>query len=307
MLADGGELSIETMNRRAATIGFFDGVHRGHLFLINQMCSLAKERGMESVIITFDRHPREVIHSDYVPQLLSSPTEKLLLLRQSGADHVEVLHFTLEMSQWSASTFMKDVLRKQLDISLLVMGYDHRFGHDGGSHEDYIRWGRECGIDVVLAHELEGEKVSSSRIRSLLKSGLLAEANAMLGYDYSLSGIVVKGYQIGRNLGFPTANLQVPPSKLLPLDGVYAGRVQLQGGGGTCPAVLNIGRRPTVQNGEDISVEAHLLHFSGNLYGQEVRVELTARLRDEVQFASTDELKLQIQKDADRALRLFER
>lgn len=306
MLADGGELSIETMNRRAATIGFFDGVHRGHLFLINQMCSLAKERGMESVIITFDRHPREVIHSDYVPQLLSSPAEKLFLLHHSGADQVEVLHFTLEMSKWSASTFMKDVLRKQLEISMLVMGYDHRFGHDGGSHEDYIRWGRECGIDVVLAHELKGEKVSSSRIRSLLRSGLLAEANAMLGYDYSLSGIVVKGYQIGRNLGFPTANLQVPPSKLLPADGVYAGRVQLQDGG-TCPAVLNIGRRPTVLNGGDISVEAHLLHFSGNLYGQEVRVELKARLRDEVQFASTGELKLQIQKDADRVLRLFER
>ena len=158
MLADGGELSIETMNRRAATIGFFDGVHRGHLFLINQMCSLAKERGMESVIITFDRHPREVIHSDYVPQLLSSPTEKLLLLRQSGADHVEVLHFTLEMSQWSASTFMKDVLRKQLDISLLVMGYDHRFGHDGGSHEDYLRWAESVALMLCLPMNWKGRR-----------------------------------------------------------------------------------------------------------------------------------------------------
>ncbi len=294
------------MSKRAATIGFFDGVHLGHLFLISQMCSMTKTLGMESVIITFDRHPREVIHSNYVPQLLSSPAEKLFLLRQSGAERVEVLHFTQEMSHWSALEFMKRVLKEQLNISMLVMGYDHRFGHGGGSHEDYVRWGKECGIEVVLARELEGEKVSSSRIRSLLKEGLLTEANELLGYNYPLSGTVVKGHQIGRHLGFPTANLQIPPMKLLPADGVYAGRAMLPEGG-VCPAVLNIGQRPTMQNGEDISVEVHLLHFSGDLYRKEIRVELVTRLRDELQFSSIDELRVQIQKDAEEAICLLDK
>lgn len=294
------------MRKRAATIGFFDGVHTGHLFLISQMCSMAKTLGMESVIITFDSHPREVIHSDYVPQLLSLPAEKLFLLRQSGAELVEVLHFTQEMSKWSASEFMTRVLREQLDVSMLVMGYDHRFGHGGGSHEDYVRWGKECGIEVVLARELEGEKVSSSRIRSLLKEGLLAEANRLLGYDYPLSGTVVKGHQLGRHMGFPTANLQIPPTKLLPADGVYAGRVIISEGD-ACPAVLNIGQRPTIQNGEDISVEVHLIRFSGDLYGKEIRVELVARLRDEMQFSSIDELRVQIQKDAEEAICLLDK
>ena len=294
------------MNKRAATIGFFDGVHKGHLFLISQMCSLAKVQGMESVIITFDRHPREVIHSNYVPQLLSLPTEKLFLLRQSGAEQVEVLHFTQEMSLWSASEFMTKVLREKLDVSVLVMGYDHRFGHGGGSHADYVRWGKECGIEVELAHELEGEKISSSRIRSLLKDGQLAEANRLLGYNYPLSGTVVKGHQIGRHLGFPTANLQIPTMKLLPADGVYAGRAILPEGE-ACPAVLNIGKRPTMQNGENISVEVHLLRFSGDLYEKEIRVELVARLRNELQFSSISELRAQIQKDADKAICLLDK
>lgn len=293
------------MCKRAATIGFFDGVHRGHLFLISQMCSLAKAQGMESVIITFDRHPREVIHSDFIPQLLSSPSEKLFLLGRSEADRVEVLHFTREMSQWSALEFMMRILKEQLGISTLVMGYDHRFGHGGGSHEDYVRWGMECGIDVELARELEGEKVSSSRIRSLLKEGMLKEANALLGYDYPLSGTVVKGHQIGRHLGFPTANLRIPQEKLLPADGVYAGRAILPEGK-ACPAVLNIGQRPTIQNGGDVTVEVHLLNFSGDLYGKEIRMELAVRLRDELQFSSVEELKMQIQMDAEDAIRLMD-
>ena len=294
------------MSKRAATIGFFDGVHRGHLFLINQMCSLAKAQGMESVIITFDRHPREVIQTDYVPQLLSLSTEKLFLLHKSGVDGVEVLHFTKEMSEWSASEFMTRVLKEQLGISTLVMGYDHRFGHDGGSHEDYIRWGKECGIDVVLAGELEEEKVSSSRIRSLLKEGQLAEANGLLGYDYPLSGTVVKGHQIGRHLGFPTANLRIPQEKLLPADGVYAGQAMLSDGE-ACPAVLNIGHRPTMQNGMDVTVEVHLINFSDDLYGKEMQVKLMVRIRDEQQFSSIDELRVQIQKDAEETLRMVDR
>ena len=294
------------MCKRAATIGFFDGVHRGHLFLISQMCSLAKALGMESVIITFDRHPREVIHSDFIPQLLSSQSEKLFLLSRTEAERVEVLRFTHEMSQWSALEFMIKVLKEQLGISTLVMGYDHRFGHDGGTHEDYVRWGRECGINIVLARELEGEKVSSSRIRSLLKNGQMAEANMLLGYDYSVGGTVVKGHQIGRHMGFPTANIRVPREKLLPAEGVYAGRGILPDGG-VCQAVLNIGQRPTVHNGEDVSVEVHLLRFSGELYGKEIRVELVARLRDELQFSSMDELKVQIQKDAEEAICLLDK
>jgi len=269
------------------------------------MCAIAQERHLESMIITFDRHPREVIHSDYVPQLLSSLEEKMRRLRQSMAQQVEMLHFTTEMSKMSASDFMRKVLRDRLDVSVLVMGYDHHFGHGGGRHEDYVNWGLECGIEVLQANELNEDKISSSRIRSLLQEGRISEANALLGYPYSLEGPVVRGHQVGRLLGFPTANLGLPQEKLLPVCGVYAVRATLSDGT-SYPAMLNIGSRPTLQNGDDISVEVHLLNFSGDLYGKEIQVELVARLREECHFLSTEALREQMRKDAAEAIRLLE-
>lgn len=287
-----------------ATIGFFDGVHCGHQCLVSQVCRLAHSLSRPSLIITFDRHPRQVLHSDYVPQLLSTLTEKKALLSASGIDRLEVLPFTEEMSRLTALEFMQQVLRNQMDVQTLVMGYDHRFGCGGGTFPDYVEWGRQTGIDVVQAHELEGEKVSSSRIRRFLSEGDVRQANRMLGYSYSLQGIVVSGHQVGRHIGFPTANLKVQEDKLLPACGVYAVRVVLEEGA-MYDGMLCIGHRPTLHNGDELSVETHLFGFSGDLYGKKVKLMLVDRLRDEQPFPSVQALQQQLEQDAVQAQKVL--
>lgn len=292
------------MKNCIATIGFFDGVHRGHRCLIAQVCEKAKQRSLSSLIVTFDRHPREVIQADYIPQMISTCEEKKLLLKETGADAIEVLHFTKEMSRLTALEFMQQVLHDQLHVKVLVMGYDHRFGHNGGAPQDYIQWGKETGIEVLMAHELPEEKISSSRIRRLLEDGELEKANALLGRCYSLNGIVVEGHRIGRTMGFPTANLKLECGKLIPATGVYAVRATTENEQ-AWNGVLNIGKRPTIGNGDDLSVEAHLLHFDGDLYGQSLRLELNTRLRSERTFANKEELQQQIANDVKRARKVL--
>ena len=291
-------------SRYVATIGFFDGVHRGHQCLVSQVCALAHERCCPSLVITFDKHPRQVLHSDYVPQLLSTLTEKKALLNAQGIDRLEVLPFTEEMSRLTALQFMQRVLRDQLNVQTLVMGYDHRFGCGGGTFTDYKEWGRQTGIDVVLAHELEDEKVSSSCIRRFLAQGNVSQANILLGYQYTLHGVVVSGHQVGRHIGFPTANLRVQDDKLLPALGVYAVRVTIENetmyGGMLC-----IGHRPTLNNGDELSVEANLFGFSGDLYGKKVSLSLVDRLRDEQSFPSVQALQQQLEQDAVKARRVL--
>lgn len=288
------------VKKRIATIGFFDGVHRGHRFLIEQVCAGAAERGLESLIVTFDQHPRQVIQADYIPQLLSTCEEKERLLRHTGVDWIEILLFTPEMSRLTAPEFMQHVLREKLDVDVLVMGYDHRFGHGGGTLDDYVQWGKDLGMEIVFAHELPGEKISSSRIRSLLSEGCLEEANSLLGRHYVMGGKVIEGRKVGRTMGFPTANLQLDYGKLMPASGVYAVRSTTEDGR-SWSGVLNIGKRPTIGNGDDISVEVHLLHFTGDLYSQNVRLELVKRLRSEREFASREELQQQITTDIAQA------
>jgi len=287
------------MKRYVATIGFFDGVHRGHQCLINQVCQIAQKLGQSSMLITFDQHPRQVLHADYVPHLLSTLEEKKTLLMACGIDRLEVLPFTEELSRLSALAFMQQVLSAQMNVQTLVMGYDHHFGNGGGTFHEYVEWGRLAGIDVVQAHELEDEKVSSSFIRRYLASGDLRQANRLLGYEYSLQGIVIKGHQVGRHIGFPTANIEVPADKLLPACGVYAVRVSVD----ECSynGMLCIGNRPTLHNGDEISVEANLFGFNGDLYGKKVVLSLVARLRDEKSFSSVHALRQQLEQDAVKA------
>ena len=285
-----------------ATIGFFDGVHRGHQCLVSQVCRLAHERCCPSLVITFDKHPRQVLQSDYIPQLLSTLTEKKALLNASGIDRLEVLPFTVELSRLTALQFMQQVLRDQLQVKTLVMGYDHRFGCGGGEFADYVEWGRQTGIDVVLAHELEDVKVSSSRIRRFLAEGDVRQANTLLGYQYALQGVVVSGHQVGRHIGFPTANLKVQEDKLLPAQGVYAVRVTIEAEA-TYDGMLCIGHRPTLNNGDELSVEANLFDFSGDLYGKKVKLMLVDRLRDEQSFPSVQALQQQLEQDAAHARR----
>lgn len=291
--------------RYVATIGFFDGVHRGHQCLVSQVCELAHRLECASMLITFDRHPRQVLHADYVPQLLSTSEEKMRLLRATEIDKLEVLPFTEELSKFTALKFMQEVLCAQLRVQTLVMGYDHRFGCDGGTLQEYVQWGKQTGIDVVLAHELEEEKVSSSVIRRYLQLGDVKQANHLLGYEYSLQGKVISGHKVGRHIGFPTANIAVQKEKLLPACGVYAIRVKLDES--FYDGMLCIGHRPTLSNGDELSVEANLFNFCGDLYGKELVLSLVDRLRDEQSFSSLQALQEQLEQDAVRAREVLRR
>ena len=279
-----------------ASIGFFDGVHRGHLCLIRQLQEQAKQRGMKSMLVTFDRHPRTVVSPGHVPTLLTTLEEKECLLRQTGVDEIVVLPFTQELSRLTARKFLEQVLRRELNVKALVLGYDHAFGHGGGSMNDYVRWGQETVIEVVRAHELEDVMVSSSKCRRALEQGDVESAADMLGRWYTLGGKVVRGFHVGHELGLPTANLQLEEEKLLPAHGAYAVWVKLADGsrrGG----MLNIGNRPTIGNGEETSIEVNVLDYEGDLYGLRLTVEFVGRLREERRFASRDELMLQLAQD----------
>ena len=286
-----------------ATIGFFDGVHLGHRYLINQVKIAASQCGWCSSIITFPVHPRQVIQSDYQPQLLSSPEEKIELLSQTGVDNCILLPFTQELSKLTAWEFMQ-LLYEQYKVRMLVIGYDHRFGHNRAeTFEDYCRYGRELGIHIMqaTAYTQEQDKVSSSAIRRALLSGEVSTATKYLGYPYFLQGTIVSGYQVGRKTGFPTANLLVDFSnKLIPSIGVYAVYVYVNGQ--KYKGMLNIGHRPTLNNGTDLSIEVHILDFEGDIYHQPMRIEFVDFLRAEAKFQSTEELALQIQKDKEAAL-----
>lgn len=301
------ELGQTTKGGCVASIGFFDGVHAGHRFLIEQVRTIAAERGMQSMLITFYEHPRSVLHSDYVPQLLTSPDEKLSLLRETGIDKIEVLHFTEEMSQLSAKEYMQQVLHDKLGVTVLVMGYDHRFGHGGGTQEDYQRWGQEVGIEVVLATEkkdyektAKGHSLSSSAIRLLLGEGNVEAASTLLGHPYTLQGRVVKGHHVGHELGFPTANLEPHIHKLVPERGVYAVWVELEDGQ-RLRGMLNIGERPTIDSSTNTTIEVNILDFDGDLYDHNVTLHFISRLREERRFDSREALIRQIEQDEETA------
>ena len=289
-----------------ATIGFFDGVHLGHRYLINQVKIAASQCGWCSSIITFPIHPRQVIQSDYQPQLLSSPEEKIELLSQTGVDNCILLPFTRELSKLTAWEFMQ-LLYEQYKVRMLVIGYDHRFGHNRAeTFEDYCRYGRELGIHIMqaTAYTQEQDKGSSSAIRRALLSGDVMTAHKYMGYNYFLEGTVVSGYQVGRKIGFPTANLRVDfPYKLIPSIGVYAVRVQVAGQ--QWKGMLSIGYRPTINNGNDLSIEVHILDFQGDIYNQKMRLEFIEFLRPEIKFDSIDELIAQMHKDKEETIKVL--
>lgn len=284
----------------AATIGFFDGVHRGHRYLISHVIDVAGAKGLEPAVVTFDNHPRQVLHSDYRPALLSTPAEKLALLGQTGAARCFVLHFDSRMAALPARQFIEDVLLGQLNVRHLVIGYDNRFGHDRAEgFDDYRRYGRAVGIDVEQWQPLEvgGVRVSSSVVRSLLLAGEVDMASRCLGYHYTVSGTVAHGRHVGTSLGFPTANI-VPddPLKLVPAAGVYAVEASIEGEERPLPAMLNIGTCPTF-DGTATTIEAHVLDYSADLYGRRMGIAFVKRLRDERKFRTPAELASQLRHD----------
>ncbi len=284
----------------ALTIGFFDGVHLGHRYLVSELSEIAKKRNFASAVLTFRTHPRQVLHSDYIPSLLTTADEKIALLKETGVDYVVMTEFTREFSMLTAQDFMR-LLHDNLNVCCLMIGYDHRFGHNRSEKfEDYVRFGNEIGIEVVQSSPLviDGINVSSSAVRKTISEGDVAKAAKLLGREYSLAGQVVKGFQVGRTIGFPTANISYDDSRILPKDGVYAARVTVASH--LYDAMLYIGSRPTVNTGKT-SVEAYLFDFSDDIYGKNVNVRFVDRIRDSIKFDSIEELKKQLGKDEIKA------
>lgn len=282
-----------------ATIGFFDGVHRGHRFLIDELKRIAHEVQRPSAVITFSAHPRSVLQADYQPKLLHSFEEKMNRLATTGIDYCIVLDFTLALSKLTAREFIETVLCRQLQVKQLLIGYDHRFGHDRtDGFEQYVAYGARCGMQVLKASEYDEEEtaVSSSEIRNLLSQGNVEQAAHLLTAPYQLKGHIVSGYQIGRTLGFPTANIQSDePCKMIPGIGVYAVKAEIKGE--WYAGMLYIGSRPTVNNGPDISMEVNLFNFSDNIYNDTIRISFLHFIRGDIKFNSLDELKKQLQRD----------
>ncbi|WP_347396148.1 riboflavin biosynthesis protein RibF, partial [Parabacteroides leei] len=291
----------------AATIGFFDGVHLGHRFLINELKETAKARNLPSAVITFPEHPRAVLHADYQPKLLNSFDEKLEQLASTGIDYCIVLDFTVELSRLTAQEFITTVLADKLHVEVLLIGYDHRFGHDRkDGFEQYVTYGAACGMDVVKASPYDDGQtaVSSSEIRKLLTECQVEKADKLLTYPYQLRGTIVNGYKVGRKLGFPTANIQVDePFKIVPGIGVYAVRVYLKGE--RYKGMLYIGDRPTLNNGSNITLEVNILDFSGDIYNNEITVAFIYYVREDIKFGSLEELKEQLARDRETVNKLL--
>lgn len=275
-----------------ATIGTFDGVHRGHQFIVQQVVNQAHDRGLDAVVVTFPNHPLQVLRQDFHPQMLTLKEEKTELLQKMGIDEVVMKDFTPTLAQLTARDFMSTILKEELNVQALMMGYDNHFGHDHKGFDDYQRYGQELGIEVIGCQELASEqRISSTVIRQALLQGNIGHATTLLGYKYFLQGKVIEGFQNGRKLGYPTANLQVNPHKLIPENGAYL--VSTIYGYG----MLNVGTRPTLHNGQQRSIEVHIFDFDGNLYGQTLTVELLHHLRKEREFATLEALQQQLTTD----------
>lgn len=289
------------MDSRAATVGTFDGVHRGHLAVIDALRREAAARDLRPMAFTFDRHPLSVVRPDRVPPLLTTPRRRDYLLRRAGVEPVEV-EFTPELSHLTAARWLER-LRREWNVSLMVVGYDNTFGCDGVglSISDIMELGREAGIEVKEAPVVPG--VSSSAIRKALMTGRIDTANDMLGRGYRLEGTVVPGEAVGRALGWPTANLQPVEGMCVPAGGVYAAHA-VTSDGVMRPAMVNIGVRPTLHDGRPATVEAHILDFSGDLYSKPLSLVFRKRLRDERNFPSIEALRGAIAADCD-ATRVF--
>ena len=282
------------------TIGAYDGVHLGHRAVIAEMRRLAAERGCETAVVTFDRHPATIVRPDSAPKLLTDLDQKLELLDSTGVDYTLVVHFDRERSQESAEDFVHEVLSGCLNARGVVVGHDFHFGRGRAGNVSLLAtMGGDLGFDVLGLRltEGDGEPISSTRIRGLLASGDVRGAAALLGRPHQVRGLVHTGDKRGRELGFPTANVHVAGDILLPSDGIYAGWY-LRPDGTRHATAISLGRRPTFYDDQRESLlEAYLLDFEGDLYGEEARVEFVTHLRDELRFDGVDALIEQMRSD----------
>ncbi|MBP3562799.1 MAG: riboflavin biosynthesis protein RibF [Bacteroidales bacterium] len=287
--------------------GFFDGVHVGHRLVIQQLTEAAAVRGDESMVITFWPHPRNVLQKEArTLRLLTTLQEKKQLLHGLGVDHVEVLRFTKDFSAMTTREYLS-MLMEKYGVKAVLLGYDNRIGCDAKGTDEVARTAEDLGLEVIrteMVPSVEGYAVSSTKIRQRLEAGDIEGANAMLGYSYSLQGVVVAGNRIGRTMGFPTANMQLyEPLKLVPGDGVYF--VQAETDGRTFYGMCNIGHRPTVAAGNARTIETNIFGFDEDIYGLDIEVTFLKKIRDEIRFGSLEELKIQLEKDRDACLSLI--
>jgi len=293
------------------TMGVFDGVHLGHRMLLRRVVEEAEKSGSDAVAVTFDPHPRIVLTGDPSHlRFLTDIEERIYLLRRTGIGHLVIIPFTPELSRMTAPEFIDEILCRHLGASHLITGFDHHFGSrhevdsitilDSSSRMDFK-------VTKEEAFMIDGKPVSSSYIRELLGEGKVRKASALLGYAYFLRGKVVSGKRIGRNLGFPTANIEpLFPYKLIPAYGVYAVEAEVKGDKRKHIAMLNIGINPTIEgNDGKRTIEAHIIGFESDLYGREVTVRFHSRLRDEMKFENTDALAAQMVKDREMTIALF--
>ena len=288
-------------------LGNFDGMHRGHLKIIERVRRGAEERGSTAVAMTFDPHPSKIVRPDKAPPLLMTHQQKLEALARGGMHGVAIIRFTPELAQWDPETFVRSVLVEWLHVAEVWVGANFLFGHDRSGNFSLLRsLGARYGfraekIDPVRYKDFV---VSSTRVRRLIAEGRVDEAGALLGHHYTLDGTVVQGQKRGRELGFPTANL-CAENELVPPAGVYATTVNIDAM--AYPAITNIGTRPTFESGQENIIETHVLDFDNDLYGAKLRLGFVQRLRDEKKFDGVDALKAQIEADRARAKDLFDR
>ncbi|MEP0714260.1 MAG: bifunctional riboflavin kinase/FAD synthetase [Algoriphagus sp.] len=302
-----GLSDFPTLSNAVVTSGTFDGVHLGHQKILHRIREIARSINGETVLLTFWPHPRLVLYPDeHQLRLLSTFEEKAKLLREAGIDHLITIPFTKEFSQLTSREFIESVLVDSIQTKKLVIGYDHRFGKNREGSFEYLQTHHQVfGFDLeeISRQDVEDIGVSSTKIRHALVSGDIETAINYLGRPYELNGIVIKGEQIGRSIGFPTANVHIPNDyKLIPKDGVYA--IEALVGGSLYKAMLNIGNRPTV-NGTKKTVEANLFDFQGDLYDKQITIFIKAFLRNEQKFDGLEALKAQLYVDQKNAKKVL--
>lgn len=294
---------FNSTKKTIVTIGTFDGVHIGHQKIIEKLIQETKKADCESLILTFFPHPRMVLNGSSSIKLLNTINEKSSLLEKMGLDNLVVHPFDKKFSNLSAEEFVKTILVDSFNLKKIIIGYDHRFGNNRAANiDDLISFGKKYDFEVeqISAQEIDSVSVSSTKIRDAITDGNMIVANEFLGYDYILSGKIITGKQLGRTIGFPTANIKIEENyKLIPKNGVYIVKSHLQEK--TVFGIMNIGLNPTV-NGEDLSIEVHFLDFDADLYNKNITVSVIARIRDEQKFTSIDLLKAQIQEDKNYAI-----
>lgn len=291
------------------TIGFFDGLHHGHSYLIkavNDWANEDKRKNLKSAILTFDKHPRNVLNQEYKPSLITTLEEKIWLFENVCQSDYCIIEEFAEISQYSAFEFMK-YMKQQYNVVGMVIGYDHRFGHNRTeTFEDYVKYGKELGIEVRqlgVSPEKNDLHISSTMIRKEIEQGNIRRANELLGHPYFLIGTIVEGYKLGRTIGFPTANIRIETAeKLLPCDGVYAVRMFVRSN--WQKGMLYIGNRPTVNTGEK-SIEVNLFDFEENIYGEKVMIDFVDKTRGSKKFANVDELKKQLKCDEENVKQIL--